>query len=34
MDKTYAPHAIEQRWYNTWEENGYFAAEPVVTHKV
>ncbi|WP_024296979.1 valine--tRNA ligase [Methylomicrobium lacus] len=28
MDKTYAPHAIEQRWYNTWEENGYFAAEP------
>ncbi|MEC4748685.1 valine--tRNA ligase [Methylomicrobium sp. Wu6] len=28
MDKTYAPHAIEQRWYNTWEESGYFAAEP------
>jgi valyl-tRNA synthetase len=27
MDKTYAPHAIEQRWYDTWEENGYFAAK-------
>ncbi|MGJ0514588.1 MAG: valine--tRNA ligase [Methylomicrobium sp.] len=27
MDKTYAPHAIEQRWYNTWEESGYFAAQ-------
>ena len=25
MDKTYDPHAIEQRWYQTWEENGYFA---------
>ncbi len=24
MDKTYTPHAIEQRWYQTWEENGYF----------
>ena len=24
MDKTYDPHAIEQRWYQTWEENGYF----------
>jgi len=28
MEKTYAPHAIEQRWYQAWEENGYFAAEP------
>ncbi|MGR9085771.1 MAG: valine--tRNA ligase [Gammaproteobacteria bacterium] len=27
MEKTYAPHSIEQRWYNTWEENGYFAAK-------
>ncbi len=26
MDKTYAPHAIEQRWYQIWEEQGYFAA--------
>jgi valyl-tRNA synthetase len=25
MDKTYEPHSIEQRWYQTWEENGYFA---------
>ncbi len=25
MDKSYNPHAIEQRWYQTWEENGYFA---------
>ena len=27
MDKTYDPHAIEQRWYQTWEQQGYF--EPV-----
>ena len=25
MDKTYDPHAIEQRWYQTWESRGYFA---------
>ena len=25
MEKTYAPHAIEQRWYQAWEEQGYFA---------
>ncbi len=25
MDKTYNPHAIEQRWYATWEQNNYFA---------
>ncbi|MDH5592907.1 MAG: valine--tRNA ligase [Gammaproteobacteria bacterium] len=25
MDKTYDPHAIEQRWYDTWEQGGYFA---------
>ncbi len=24
MDKIYQPHAIEQRWYKTWEEQGYF----------
>jgi valyl-tRNA synthetase len=24
MDKTYDPHAIEQRWYQTWEDSGYF----------
>lgn len=27
MDKTYSPHSIEQRWYQTWEQNGYFAAD-------
>ena len=25
MDKTYNPHAIEQRWYETWEREGDFA---------
>ncbi len=25
MDKTYSPHAIEQRWYQIWEQRGYFA---------
>ncbi len=24
MDKTYDPHAIEQRWYREWEEQGHF----------
>ncbi|WP_193166275.1 valine--tRNA ligase [Microbulbifer hainanensis] len=24
MDKTYQPNAIEQQWYKTWEERGYF----------
>ncbi len=27
MEKTYAPHSIEQRWYNLWEEKGYFTAK-------
>ncbi|MGZ5609174.1 MAG: class I tRNA ligase family protein, partial [Methylobacter sp.] len=27
MEKTYAPHSIEQRWYQTWEEKGYFTAK-------
>ena len=26
MDKTYAPHSIEQRWYQYWESKGYFIA--------
>ncbi|MDI1291428.1 MAG: valine--tRNA ligase [Methylobacter sp.] len=26
MEKTYAPHSIEQRWYQTWEDKGYFSA--------
>ncbi len=25
MDKTYNPQAIEQKWYQTWEDRGYFA---------
>ncbi|MCO6412703.1 MAG: valine--tRNA ligase [Thiogranum sp.] len=25
MEKTYDPHKIEQHWYETWENNGYFA---------
>ncbi|MEN8204385.1 MAG: valine--tRNA ligase [Pseudomonadota bacterium] len=25
MDKTYNPHTIEQRWYETWERKGDFA---------
>ena len=28
MDKTYTPDAIEKRWYNNWEEQGYFDADP------
>jgi len=24
MEKTYSPHSIEQRWYQTWEQHGYF----------
>ena len=24
MDKTYEPRAIEQSWYETWEQRGYF----------
>ncbi|MCP3849296.1 MAG: valine--tRNA ligase, partial [Gammaproteobacteria bacterium] len=27
MDKTYNPHAIEQRWYETWESKGYFSSD-------
>ena len=27
MDKTYNPHAIEQRWYDTWEQHRYFAPQ-------
>ena len=25
MEKTYAPHAIEQHWYETWEKGAHFA---------
>ncbi|NOU14930.1 MAG: valine--tRNA ligase, partial [Methylococcaceae bacterium] len=31
MEKTYAPHDIEQRWYQTWEQQGYFADQPEKT---
>ena len=27
MDKTYNPQAIEQSWYQHWEEQGYFTAQ-------
>jgi len=27
MDKTYDPNAIEQAWYQRWEERGYFAPQ-------
>ncbi len=27
MDKTFQPAAIETRWYQTWEERGYFAPQ-------
>jgi valyl-tRNA synthetase len=27
MEKTYNPHSIEQRWYQLWERNGYFAPQ-------
>ena len=25
MEKTYNPHELEQRWYKTWEQEGYFS---------
>ena len=27
MDKTYDPKKLEQRWYQTWEERGYFTPQ-------
>jgi len=27
MEKNYDPSAIEQRWYDTWESNGWFAPQ-------
>jgi valyl-tRNA synthetase len=27
MEKTYAPDTIEKKWYQTWEEQGYFEPE-------
>ncbi len=30
MEKTYNPQAIEDKWYQTWEQNGYFNAEQTI----
>ncbi len=30
MEKTYNPEAIESKWYQTWEENGYFNADQTI----
>lgn len=30
MDKTYNPETIENKWYSTWEENGYFNADQTI----
>ena len=27
MEKIYSPHAIEQRWYQIWEDQGYFSSK-------
>ena len=27
MDKTYQPQQLEDHWYHTWEERGYFAPQ-------
>tara|TARA_R110002110_G_scaffold404606_1_gene623165 strand:+ start:200137 stop:202911 length:2775 start_codon:yes stop_codon:yes gene_type:complete len=28
MEKTYEPHSLEKKWYQHWEESGYFAPQP------
>lgn len=28
MEKTYQPHALEKKWYQYWEQSGFFAATP------
>ena len=28
METTYNPQTIEQHWYNTWEDKGYFTPQP------
>ena len=30
MEKTYNPQTIEDKWYQTWEENGYFNADQTI----
>jgi valyl-tRNA synthetase len=33
MEKTYDPRAVEQRWYQVWEERGYFKPRESLTGK-
>ncbi|MGV6808509.1 MAG: valine--tRNA ligase, partial [bacterium] len=33
MDKTYQPQSIEQRWYQHWEQQGYFQPQASTTDK-
>ena len=33
MDKTYNPHTLEKKWYQTWEQNNYFAPDDHATGK-
>jgi len=33
MEKTYNPQSIEQKWYQTWEEKGYFSPDSEATGK-
>ncbi|HHC75063.1 MAG TPA: valine--tRNA ligase, partial [Thiothrix sp.] len=33
MDKTYQPQSIEQRWYQHWEQQGYFQPQTPTTDK-
>jgi valyl-tRNA synthetase len=33
MNKNYDPHVLEQRWYGTWEQNGWFAPTSGVGQK-
>jgi valyl-tRNA synthetase len=30
MEKTYNPNTMEQRWYDTWEQHGYFKPDSAV----
>ncbi len=31
LDKNYDPQTLEQGWYRTWEESGYFAPKRAPT---
>ena len=28
LDKVFSPGVVEKRWYDHWQEKGYFHAEP------